>query len=321
LVIKQFQKDLFLITLPVDIAGFDDFIGAWVYTGGPVAIIDVGPAATTDVLLSALDELCVKRPDIILLTHIHLDHAGGIGAVASTFPETAVVCHHKGIAHLVDPARLWRGSVKTLGDLAVSYGAMAPVPEKQLVSASDMAMDGIRTVDTPGHSPHHTSYMINSVLFAGEAGGVCLPLPGKGCYLRPATPPRFFLETSRQSIHRLLELSPSAICYGHLGMRTDAVDLLKAHDRQLQHWHAIMVEQYKRADKDTEKAKKACVDVLLADDPCLAGFNTLPSPAQSRERYFLLNSVRGFWGYLDDVTGCPRSSSNLPASGPGVRLQ
>lgn len=304
--ITQLQNDLFLISLPVAVTGFDNFIGAWVYTGGPVAVIDVGPASTTGVLLSALDELGVERPDFILLTHIHLDHAGGIGAVATAFPETPVVCHPKGVAHLVDPSRLWQGSVKTLGNLATTYGGIEPVPAEQLLSADNVDTDGIRAVDTPGHAPHHTCYMIDDLLFAGEAGGVCLPLDGGGFYLRPATPPRFFLETSRESIDRLLALKPSTICYGHLGMLPNAMDMLTAHDRQLQHWCEIISGQYGRSRKDPEDAKMACVDLLLANDPHLAGFNDLPTAFQARERFFILQSVQGFWGYLESLRGCPR---------------
>lgn len=304
--ITQLQNDLFLISLPVNVTGFDNFIGAWVYTGGPVAIIDVGPASTTGALLSALDELGVERPDIILLTHIHLDHAGGIGTVARAFPETPVVCHPKAAAHLVDPARLWQGSVKTLGNLAAVYGGIEPVPAEQLLCADHVNMGGIRAVDTPGHAPHHTCYMIDDLLFAGEAGGVCLALDKGGFYLRPATPPRFFLETSRQSIDRLLKLKPSTICYGHFGMQPDAIGMLTVHDRQLQHWYEIVSEQHGRSRNDPEDAKKACVDFLLANDPNLAGFSDLPTAFQARERYFLLQSVQGFWGYLASLRGCPR---------------
>ena len=175
------------------ISGFQDFIGAWLVIGpDAVYLVDVGPAATADQLVEAIVNLGVDRLDYICLTHIHIDHAGAIGHLARQFPGTPVVCHPNGTPHIVDPERLWQGTLKTLGETGRAYGRMLPVDPARIATESQLASAPFQLLDTPGHSPHHFAIAARDYLFAGEAGGVCLPLPSGDLYLRPATPPRFF---------------------------------------------------------------------------------------------------------------------------------
>ena len=92
-------------------------------------LIDPGPSSAIPSLACALDELNISNLDWILLTHIHIDHAGGVGLLISQYPSAKVLVHHRGIRHLANPERLWQGSVNTLGDLAHLYGEIVPVPE------------------------------------------------------------------------------------------------------------------------------------------------------------------------------------------------
>ncbi len=297
--IEQIRDDLYLILLPTPLPGFDGFIGTWVYTSDPVVVIDVGPAATAPQLLAALTAMGVQRPDLILLTHIHIDHSGGIGTLAKAFPNTPIVCHPKAIPHLIDPERLWQGSLETLGDVARAYGPITPVCAAQVLPAAQLESKKVVCVNTPGHAVHHMSFIIGDLLFAGEAGGVCLPLDDQGLYLRPATPPRFFLHTSLESIDRLLALSPNRICYGHIGMRAQAGHLLSAHRNQLLLWCKLIRPFVEHAGSYGPDALPACLAHLLATDQLLSGFSRLPVDVQQRERHFLLNSIKGFWGYLE----------------------
>jgi glyoxylase-like metal-dependent hydrolase (beta-lactamase superfamily II) len=297
--IKQFQKDLYLISLPVPIKGFDGFIGAWFHAGDPVVLVDVGPTVSVEHLLSALSDIDRGEPELILLTHIHIDHAGSIGHVAEAFPSAKVVCHPKAVNHLIDPERLWQGSVKILGEIAKAYAPMAPVAAEQVIEVNQLHHSKIQCIETPGHAEHHISYMIGDLLFAGEAGGVCLPLPDQTIYLRPATPPRFFLETSLESIDRLISKIPEQICYGHIGQRGDAVDMLKIHRRQLLHWLEI-IRPFQSGANGNDEVMQACAEHLLAEDPFLKGFAFLGADDQMRERYFLSNSIKGYWGYLEN---------------------
>ncbi|MDX2453612.1 MBL fold metallo-hydrolase [Desulfosarcina sp.] len=297
--VHHFGPHLFLIVLTPPISGFQDFIGAWLVVGPEaVYLVDVGPAATADPLIDAITALGVDRLDYICLTHIHIDHAGAVGHLVRQFPGTQVVCHPKGIPHIVDPERLWQGTVKTLGDTGRAYGHMLPVDPSLIATESQLASAPFQLLDTPGHSPHHYAISANGCLFAGEAGGVCLPLSSGDIYLRPATPPRFFLETSLSSIDRLMSTRPETLCYGHFGMREDGMRMLERHRKQLLFWEKRLAAEAAGGGMESADFDNRWVDLLLAEDPLLHGFSQLAQEVQVRERSFLRNSVRGFAGYL-----------------------
>ena len=104
-----------LIDLDIPSLGYTKFISAWLYKGeGGSFLVDPGPARTIPALLDGLTRHGVTRLDLILLTHIHMDHAGGIGDLAEKFPDAKVVCHEKAVRHLLYPVKLWEGSLKVL---------------------------------------------------------------------------------------------------------------------------------------------------------------------------------------------------------------
>jgi glyoxylase-like metal-dependent hydrolase (beta-lactamase superfamily II) len=294
--VERFGEDLYLIGLTPPIPGFTNFIGVWLHSGAPSFLVDVGPAATSDDLLEALGELGVDRLDYILLTHIHMDHAGGIGHVASRFSDARVAVHESGIGHLVDPTRLWAGTLKTLGDTGRAYGQILPVPAAQIMDAGRLSSEFVRPILTPGHAPHHVSYWTPSCLFAGEAGGVHFRFPSGKEYMRPATPPRFFLETALRSIDALLEEEPGRMCVGHLGLEEDGARLLRAHREQLLRWERLLSPLVD--DFDDGVAVPRCLETVLRDDPLLTNLPALDKREQERERFFLTNSVRGFMGHI-----------------------
>ena len=292
------SNDLFLITLPPPMPGFDDFIGCWLYRGNISFIVDPGPSVTSEALARALEELKVSRLDYIFLTHIHIDHAGGVGNIATHFPESPIICHKAGIPHLVDPSRLWEGSIKILGETAKAYGLIKPVSSDRFIQADQFKSDIITPVFTPGHSPHHVSYLSKEHLFAGEAGGVFLSIDSNREYLRPATPPRFFLEISTESIDTLIKKNPVNICYSHYGMEENAVKMLHKHLNQLLRWNNIITKEIKNSKGDF---LTSCFNRLLKEDPLLAGFSHMNPSVQARERGFIINSIKGYEGYLRSI--------------------
>ena len=299
--IHHLAPHLYLIVLSPPIRGFQNFIGAWLVDGpDAVYLVDVGPAATAGQLIEALKRLDVDHLDYICLTHIHLDHAGAVGHLADHFSGARVVCHPKGRSHIIDPERLWQGTLKTLGDTGRAYGHPLPVETARIATDRDLASAPFRLLDTPGHSPHHYAIAAGDFLFAGEAGGVCLPLPSGARYLRPATPPRFFMQTSLSSIDRLIDAGASVVCYGHLGMHGDGMNLLEQHRQQLYFWKEALSEKVVAGRETSALVANQWVDMMLEKDTNLQGFQQFPPEVQVRERGFLLNSIKGFAGYLAD---------------------
>lgn len=295
--IEKMSDNLFLVSLVPPLAGFNNFIGVWVKTGNPTYIVDVGPSATVNQLKEALDELCVRELDYIFITHIHIDHAGGTGDFSRFFPKTPVICHKTAMTHLGDPSRLWEGSLKTLGDMARAYGPIAATNETLLVNAGDFVHEAVIPVMTPGHAPHHVSFWTPGCLFAGETCGVHLALPEGRQYLRPATPPKFFLETSLKSIDLLMGYAPEKICFGHHGMENDALKWLSAHKNQLLLWKDIIRNEM--GGRESEDFFHLCIERLKKEDPFLKHFDLLADGEKHRETYFITNSIKGYAGYLE----------------------
>lgn len=285
-----------MIPLTPPISGFSDFICAWLYRGSTTCLIDVGPSACAPELLLALKELNIRQLDTILLTHIHLDHAGAIGEIAEAFPQTRIICHQAAIPHLIDPSRLWEGAKKVLGTMALSYGPIKAVAENRLHATDGFGTESITPITTPGHAAHHVSYHIDAYLFAGETGGVFISLPENRFYLRPATPPKFFLGDALQSVDALMACRPQTICYGHFGVHTDAVKMLHIHRRQLQFWEQLLRTEKNKFD-ETDRASE-CLKKILQKDELMATFDQLPPDVQARETYFLQNSIKGYLGHL-----------------------
>ena len=228
-----------LIELRQDRPGFDRFIGSWLCPYDKTVVIDVGPSRSVTKLIESLSVLGIREVDFVLLTHIHMDHAGGLAEFLDHFPMARAVCHSKAISHLVDPSKLWLGSQKTLGDLAEAYGPIRPVKKERLIPHTEARVEGIDIIETPGHAPHHLSFIIQENLFAGEAGGIYLAVKDWE-YLRPATPPVFFLKEFLGSIDRLLTAKDLPICYAHFGKANSSHRMLKRERAQFLLWETVL---------------------------------------------------------------------------------
>ena len=290
---KEVRPDLFLIGLKQrDLPG--TFIGAWVYRGEKSFLVDPGPTASVDQLLEGLRSLGIREMDFIFLTHIHIDHAGGTGSLLRHFPGTKVICHETGIPHLIDPRRLWEGTRKVQGDLALKYGEIDPVPERVLLSPDQFYREGFQIVKTPGHAPHHQVLIYNGYLFAGDAGGFYIPLKDR-LFLRPATPPRFDLEEAVQSIEVLLGMAEiREICYAHFGILSDAKGMLRRFKNQLFLWRDVIEEQIRQSG--WEGLVERVIPILLERDELFKPFRKLEEEEKKRELHFLENCIRGIGG-------------------------
>jgi len=285
-----------LIEIKQDRPGFDRFIGSWICPGDKTLVIDVGPSRSLPKLIDALMAMGVHRVDFVLLTHIHMDHAGGLAEFLDHYPMARAVCHSNAIAHLVDPSKLWLGSRKTLGDLAEAYGPIRPVERERLLPHTETRVEGIDIIETPGHAPHHLSFIVEGNLFAGEAGGIYLA--GKDWeYLRPATPPVFSLKEFLASIDRLLAAEDLPICYAHFGRAGRSHPMLKRQRAQLLFWESVMREELAEGE---DRLTERCMGRLLREDPELKDFGAMPAADQEREKFFTASSLKGYWGFLQE---------------------
>ncbi len=311
----MFTEMLELIDLDQELPGQRRFISCWVGSHlGRYFLVDPGPPSTADYLIAKLEALHLPRLDFILLTHIHLDHAGATSAVLERWPEAQVFCHQIGRRHLVDPERLWQGSLNVLGHKAEVYGQPQPVPEASLIGAAVLKEHGIKVISTPGHAAHHVSFFCGENLFLGESAGTFSnleePADSLQCYLRPATPPRFFPDVADRSLLAMLDEAPlpSRLCFAHHGMFTgDAATLLGHARQQLKTWVQVVDDTLRERAVDAgdgagvEALSGELMTQLRLADPFFARGRKLPEDIRNREDDFTRQTLRGITGYL---SGC-----------------
>jgi glyoxylase-like metal-dependent hydrolase (beta-lactamase superfamily II) len=202
--------------------GHERVIGAWIVDG---CLIDCGPTSSLDGLLEGLGG---ERPRRLLLTHIHLDHAGGAGTLVERWPDLEVWVHERGAKHLADPSKLLASATRLYGDdMERLWGDIAPVPEENLrVLSGGETIDGWRVAYTPGHASHHVSFLHedSGTAFAGDTAGVRIP-PG-GVVLAPTPPPDVDLEAWPRSIDTLAAWRPERVAVTHFGAWEDVDEQL-----------------------------------------------------------------------------------------------
>ena len=282
-----------LLDLEVPLPGFKQFIGVYLFRGEKTALIDVGPKSAIPHLLATLAELGMspREIDYIILTHVHIDHAGGTGLAIKEMSNARVLVHSRARSHLIDPTILWEASLKTLGDIAVKYGSIDPVPEDKIMVATDemrIELGKALTLEvylTPGHATHHLSLFdrANGVLIAGEAAGVCTD----GA-VRPGTPPPFKLADALASVDRLIALEPQKLCYAHFGCYDNGLERLKRYKEQLSLWSGII-----GSATDAGRSVAEIVQLLREKDGNLAYLDGLDRDEYAGEMALLGSHIQG----------------------------
>lgn len=290
------SPELQLIDLPQPLPGYGRFLSCWLLRReGMAAVVDPGPRASAKHLIAELHRRSVRRLDFVLLTHIHLDHGGGAAELLAAFPEARLYAHPKGQAHLGDPRELWRGSLATIGEVARAYGEPGPVPAERLVDETALERAGIRVLMTPGHAAHHVSFLVDEILFAGEAVATRIPVGMGLAYQRPATPPKFFPEVFLSSLATLegLDPEPSYCAFAHYGLGRGVRAFCREARAQLELWMRVA-----REGEDAEIG--ALIERLEREDPRFALIARLPTDQRERERYYAGNSLRGMRPHLQE---------------------
>jgi glyoxylase-like metal-dependent hydrolase (beta-lactamase superfamily II) len=188
---------------------------------GP-ALFDCGPTTTVDALKAGLADHGLRLTDVrhLLLSHIHLDHAGATGVLVREHPGLQVHVSPIGAPHLVDPERLERSARRLYGDSFDSlWGELAPVPEENVHLVGDRAV-GLECFPTPGHARHHVCYLDpDGTLYAGDACGVRV-LPGR-FVLPPTPPPEIDVEAWEQTLDEIERRKPERLALIHFGVAED----------------------------------------------------------------------------------------------------
>jgi glyoxylase-like metal-dependent hydrolase (beta-lactamase superfamily II) len=207
---------------------------------GRAAIVDAGTSRSVPVLLAALEALGVAREavDYVLLTHVHLDHAGGAGELMRALPDAMALVHPRGASHLADPARLEAGARAVHGDRAYDslYGPLVPIPGSRIRAVADgealsLGRSRLRVLETPGHALHHVAFHDETAgaVFSGDAFGISYRAfdgpEGEAFIFATTSPTQFDPEQAHASIERIRALSPRAVYLGHFG-RVTAIERL-----------------------------------------------------------------------------------------------
>ena len=207
-------------------------IGAWLVGG---VLIDPGPTSCLETLL---DGLGAERPRALLLTHIHLDHAGASGSLVERWPDLAVYVHERGAGHMISPDRLLKSARQLYGEeMDRLWGEMVPVPEEnvRLLKGGETLFDGeFEVAYTPGHASHHVSFLHEGTAFVGDTGGV--RIAGSSLTIPPSPPPDIDVEKWHASIERIAAWKPRRLVMTHFGAAEDVDDQLTELSQRLDDW-------------------------------------------------------------------------------------
>jgi glyoxylase-like metal-dependent hydrolase (beta-lactamase superfamily II) len=243
-------------------AGYQGITAGYLIRSDRPCLVETGTAPSAPVVRDGLATLGVGPGDLatVVVTHIHLDHAGGVGDIAAMFPGADVVVHELGARHLADPSRLMASARMVYGDeLDALFGELAPTPTDRIRTVERTGLvdlGGGRRLDShysPGHAKHHVG-LIDSVsgdLYVGDAAGIYIPETGDQ---RPATPPPDFnLDVALESLRMFAALEPSRLLFSHYGPVEAVGEALERSAEEIRLW-VEETRQARRAGLDLDHA-------------------------------------------------------------------
>jgi len=258
-------------------------------------VIDPGPESTLETLRAELQKRGhnFQTLDALLLTHIHLDHAGATGALVRENPNLKVYVHEIGSPHMTDPSRLLASAGRLYGgDLQALYGECMPVPEKNLTSLQggqriQIGQAELEVFYTPGHASHHVTYWdrASRAAFVGDTAGIRVE---GHTFLLPATPPPdIHVEIWNQSLDRIASWGPERIFLTHFGFIENPAEHIRLYKERLAEWSAL-TRQLLESGAETIEAEKQFVDAIASEIK-----STLPMDAA--DHYIFNGGLRLSW--------------------------
>lgn len=234
-------------------------------SGEQFVLIECGSGATLGVLEQAITQAGFDPAALsdVLVTHIHLDHAGAAGALATRFGANVYV-HEQGAPHLADPSRLWSSASRIYGNaMQTLWGEMLPVPENQLKSVTDgdsiqVGGHDIRIIHSPGHAGSHVVYQLGDDIFTGDAAAIAMGDAGDAATLvRPAVPPpEVDLEIWQDTLAKLKAANASRLLLTHFGAITDVEAHLEAVSAENARWADTILEGMQQNEDDDALAAR-----------------------------------------------------------------
>ncbi|WP_329520404.1 MBL fold metallo-hydrolase [Spirillospora sp. NBC_01491] len=278
-------------------AGYSGITAGYLILSDRPCLVEPGTAGSAPVVRQALTELGVGPADLatVVVTHIHLDHAGGVGDIAEMYPGAEVVAHEKGARHLASPERLMRSARMVFGDrLDTLFGELKPTDAQRIRAVEDVGvidLGGGRRLEShysPGHAKHHVGLVDSQTgdLYVGDAAGIYIP---ETADVKPATPPPDFdLDTALKSLDRFRALQPQRLLFAHYGPVAEVADTLDRSAEELKIW-VDTVRNARDEGMDLDHAVAAVVErtkeryAVTSDDidPELAAKYELLSSTQS----------------------------------------
>lgn len=225
--------------------GYEGITSGYLIRSSRPCLVETGTARSAAEVIGALAALGVGPEDLatIVVTHIHLDHAGGVGDIAAAFPHAEVVVQEKGARHLVDPTKLLASAHRVFGDaMDRLFGDLRPVAAERIRSIGaegSVDLGGGRMLEAfhnPGHASHHVGLLDTQSgdLYTGDAAGVYVPETAE---VRPSTPPPDFdLDLTLSSLARMRDARPDRLLFSHFGPVTDVLDTLDRSREELLVW-------------------------------------------------------------------------------------
>jgi glyoxylase-like metal-dependent hydrolase (beta-lactamase superfamily II) len=258
----------------LDFLGRPEIIATAILHGtAGVALVDPGPSTTLDNLTTALTRKGIRFEDVrqILITHIHLDHAGGTGSILAKFPHIEVVVHQRGAPHLADPSKLLASAGRLYqNDMDQLWGEVRAVDKTRLkvIDGGERLIAAgreLETAYTPGHASHHVSYfdLASRVAFVGDTAGICR---GVSTYVMPPTPPPDIdVEAWQQSAEKILAWDPDTLFLTHFGPRHGARQHLQAMFDNIGTWSGIVKRLLADPAIDDDERLRRFVDEAMLD--------------------------------------------------------
>jgi glyoxylase-like metal-dependent hydrolase (beta-lactamase superfamily II) len=278
--------------LDVQLFGTPELSCSYLVHAAEPALIETGPATVFETVRDELDARGIE-PKHVILTHIHLDHGGGVGHIADLFGDATIWVHDVGAPHVADPSRLVASARRLFGDaLDAMYGEPLPVAENRLRVMEEgtkipLGDRDLRVLYTPGHARHEvTLYEDDSgAAFVGDTAGVCY---GDG-WQKPATPPpEFDLDAALDSLKRLQVLRPQTICFTHYGPAAESA--LEEAVQDLRTWDSTLRPLVMEGAEDDDLL--AAIEPHVGEPPGSSAFVSAATELSSTR-----NSMLGFLRY------------------------